>query len=135
MSFSNIYGGGIGGIAWGNQYPVYTIGPGPGPKYVPDTEPPDCSNPIPDAQELAEKAAEYITENGGQFGAAIVSAAQGALNNWRGTGLGVAASADFAMEFLAALGIGCTLGEFLIILAVVGLTVATAIELWKCFHH
>lgn len=106
-----------------------------GPIYTSSTDAPDCGNPVQDAQEIAQKAAEYITENPGSFPTAVVLAAKSALDDWQGTGLGVAASADFAMEFFAFLGIALSPADFLIILAAIGVSIAVAIELWKCFHH
>jgi hypothetical protein len=131
-SFANC---GSSTIQFGITQPTYGVEPSIGPLYKSNTDAPDCSNPITDAQELAEKAAEYITENASTFPTVVVTAAQAALKNWEGTGMGVAASADFAMEFLALLGVALSPLDFLIILGAIGLTIAVAIELWKCFHH
>ena len=121
-------------IQWGLTAPVCGFGPGVGPIYKSSQTVPDCSNPIPDAQEVAEKAAEYIMENKANFAPAIITAAENAINDWEGTGLGVAASVEAAMAFLAMLGVALSIMDLLIIFAAIGITIAIAIELWKCFH-
>lgn len=132
FSFANV---GSSSIQFGLTEPAYGIEPSIGPLYNSDREAPDCSNPIEDAQEIAQKAAEYVAENPGAFPTAVVIAARAAIDDWEGTGMGVAASATFAMEFLALLGVALSPLDFLIILAAIGVSIAVAIELWKCFHH
>ena len=62
----------------------------------------------------------------------MVAAASNALEDWEHPGLGVAASATAAMEFLSFLGIALSPLDFLIILAAIGFTIFTAIEIVKC---
>jgi hypothetical protein len=78
--------------------------------------------------------AEYITQNAANFSAAMVTAAENAIDDWQGTGLGVAASVTAAMEFIGVVLAGLSFGDVLAMLAVIGIGVATLYELWKCFH-
>ncbi|HZZ65668.1 MAG TPA: hypothetical protein VFE17_09240 [Candidatus Baltobacteraceae bacterium] len=124
----------VGGFTLGLVRPIYSIGPGASPKYTPDVGP-DCANPIPDAQEIATQMAEYIENHGTAFSSAIVRAAQNATSNWRGTGMGVAASVTAASEFIAVCFIGIDMAGILMVIAGVGLTAATVYEFYKCLRR
>lgn len=129
FSFSNCTSS---SVQFGLTQPTYGVEPKIGPIYNSDRPVTDCTNPIPDAKEVAEKAAEYVVGNAGQFPSYVVAAASNALEDWENTGLGVAASATAAMEFLSFLGIALSPLDFLIILAAIGFTIFTAIEIVKC---
>lgn len=123
----------FGAIGWGLKEPIYTVGPAQGPVYKADNYAP-CDNPIPDAHEIALGAAEYVMRNAAVFSAAVVNAATAAINNWRGTGLGIAASITAAMEFLGFLGVALTFSEFLAMLLGIGIVLGVIYLLWECFN-
>ncbi len=97
--------------------------------YTPDSPAPECSNPIPDAQEIASNMAEYIAQNARNFSAALVAAAQNAIEDWQGTGLGVAASVTAAMEFIGVVMAGLSFGDAFVMLAAIAIGIATLYEL------
>ena len=110
------------------------IGPaGPGDTYVIDTSQQEqCTNPIQEIAELADQVVNYIENNAGNFGSALVSAASGAAVGWQGTAMGTAAAGDAAAGFLTVVFAGCGIGEILIMLAALGVALFLVYELIKC---
>jgi hypothetical protein len=67
----------------------------------------------------------------GKYGVAIANAAGQALEGYGGTTFGIAASLEFIGAMAAALG----LGQFLILLALGGMTLAAISLAVKCFQE
>lgn len=123
----------LGGISLGINQSVYGVGTGTSPVYRSQSTP-GCNNPIPDAQEIATQMMDYINTHASSFSAAIGTAASNAVSNWQGTGLGVAASVEAAMEFMGVVFVGVSFSEVLVMLAACGLLIATIYEVWECFN-
>jgi hypothetical protein len=92
---------------------------------------PSCGSAIAAAMGQARSVANAIVTNAPKYGSAMANYAQQAINKWNGTGLGVAAAA----EFFAAVVSGIALGDLLALLAGVGITALIVYGIAECFNN
>ena len=113
------YSGDIYSIAEEGPGPIYTVGFGGWG---------NCTQQLENAVPWAWGSAKYIQANASRFSAAVVSLARNAILSWQGTGMGVAAAA----EFLFALATVAGPGELVVIATGGGFTVWALYRLGRC---
>ncbi len=87
-----------------------------------------CAGEVAAASVQAYNVARYIVANAGTFSANVGNSAKAALKSWGGTGLGIAASADFIGAVIASV----TVGQWLLIAGAVGLTALFVYAVLNC---
>jgi len=87
-----------------------------------------CAGEVAAASAQAYNVARYIAANAGTFSANVGNSAKAALKSWGGTGLGIAASADFIGGVIASV----TVGQWLLIAGAVGLGALLVYAILHC---
>lgn len=107
------------------------FGPSRGPTFKWNNLVTNCPSDTAGAAAWAYAAANYILKNAGSLASTIVTAARNAIAQWSGTGLGVAAAAEFISAIMAA-ALGLSLSEVILILGGIGLGALLAFAIFKC---